>query len=199
MAGLRFVDRVHVSTDDPEIAAIAAAHGADCLELRAPELATSAPGFIDLIHHDIPRYSDANGGDQEVLFVLATAALVTAQLFTDAHRQYRDREPELLMSCERYAVSPYWALQVGPEGYLSALFPKMTLVNSQDLPQTLADAGLFYFFNAETMVQYDSVKLVNKLLPYRVPDECTCDVDTEEDWRVLERKFEDRSAAGAGR
>ncbi len=190
LAKLEFLDEIYLSTDDPEIASIATAHGATCLELRDPSLATDAPGFIDLIREDIPRFSEASGGDQEVLFVLATAALVPAPLFEAAHARYRETGPDILMSCERYPTSPYWALTEEPDGYLRALFPDKVLINSQDLPTTLADAGLWYYFNLERMKTFESVKLADQILPFLVKDEYACDVDTLEDWTELQQKFD---------
>lgn len=130
----------------------------------------------------------ANHGDLEVLFVLPTAALVPIEIYQSAYEIYLDGRPEILMSCERFHSSPYWALTRTDAGW-RALFPKMVLINSQDLPDTLADAGLFYFFDLEVMANYRSVKLVERTEPIVVADKYACDVDTLDDWERLESKY----------
>ena len=186
---LTFLQQIFVSTDDQEIADISESLGAKCLEFRRPELAGNDPGFIDLIRKDIPRYARANGDDDEVLFVLATAALVSTETFNDAYEKYCADAPDVLMSCEEFHMSPFWAMTKKPDGYWHPIFPEKVMVASSDLPTTLIDAGLFYFFRLETMERYKSLKLTDRLLAYVVPEEEACDVDTENDWRRLEEKF----------
>ena len=108
---LSFINAVHVSTDDDEIAEVATSFGATCLAPRSPDLADSQSGFTDLIRNDIPRYVEANDGDSEVLFVLATAALVPPSIYEDAWKVYEKDRPEILMSCEPYDEPIWWAFE----------------------------------------------------------------------------------------
>jgi N-acylneuraminate cytidylyltransferase len=186
---LDFIAAVHVSTDDPEIAAVAESFGAQCLALRDPALAGDGPGFSDLMRRDIPRYSEAQGGDREVLFALATAALVPEETYREAYALYDSERPDILMSCEHFSSSPLWGLVRKDDGYLKPLFPEMVRINSQDLPEVLTDAGLFYLFNLDVMVRYENHKDVDRLLPYVVPERYCVDVDRPEDWDLLEYKY----------
>lgn len=186
---LDFISRVHVSTDDPEIAAVAEDHGAVCLELRDDSLAGDGPGFTDLMRRDIPRFVAANDGDQEVLFALATAALVPADIYRRAHARFQETGPELLMACEHFNSPPHWALLSKPDGYLTPLFPDKVRINSQDLPEAMTDAGLFYLFQLDSVTPYDCHKDLQRLLPFLVADDYCVDVDRPEDWDLLEYKF----------
>lgn len=189
LSQLDFIDRVYVSTEDAEIAAIAATFGAECLELRQRKLAEDAPGFIDLIRQDVPRFSAASAGDEEVLFVLATAALLPSSVFVDAHQTYLEGKPDVLMSCESFHMSPFWAMTEKDDGFWQPIFPESVLVPSADLPPTVIDAGLFYFFSLSALETSESLKLVDRLQAYVVPVDLACDVDTEADWHRLEEKF----------
>lgn len=186
---LDFIDAIYVSTDDPEIKEVAELYGAECHDLRSDELANDISGFIDLIHKDVPRYSKLNGGDDEVLFVLATAALVPASVYQDAYKVYREHQPQILMSCEAYGTSPFWAMVEKSDGFWEPIFPNKVLTNSQDLPKTLVDAGLFYFFQLSSLMKYESVKIVDKLMPYLVEDAYLGDIDTPKDWQELELQY----------
>lgn len=186
LRSLDFITAVHVSTDDPHIAEVAEQAGGTCLGLRPADLSNDKAGFAELIHHDIARFAEHNR-DREVLFALATAALVPATVYADAFRQYTASRPDILMSCE--PAHPFWAMVQKPDGFWWPLFPDRVLTNSQDLPKSLVDAGLFYMFHLDTMQRFTSVKLADRLQPYEVSARYTVDVDTPEDWDMLEYKF----------
>jgi N-acylneuraminate cytidylyltransferase len=187
LARLPFLSGVHVSTDDPEIAAVAEAAGATCLSPRAARLSDDKATFIDLIRDDIPRYWAVHGGDREVLFVLATAILVPAGVYADAHRVWQSQRPDVLMSCE--TDFPWFAMTRKADGYWTPVFPEKVLSNTQDLPPSLVDAGLFYFFDHTVVADAPSLKLVDRLMPYMVPRDYLGDIDTAEDWSLLEKRF----------
>jgi len=186
---LDFIDKVYVSTDDLEIRDVAESFGAICLELRSLNLANDSAGFIDLIKKDLNRFCD-DSKSEEVLFVLATAALVPSSIYIDAYQKYTNAKPEVLMSCEPFDVSPLWAMQQKDDGYWYPLFPEKVLMSSHDLPKILVDAGLFYFFNLPSIIDYSSLKLVDRLLPFEVPGIYRGDIDTPDDWAMMEQKFQ---------
>ena len=187
LRSLEFIRAVHVSTDDPAIAAVAEAAGAVCLEPRARELSDDKAGFADLIHRDIARFAAHNGGDRDVLFALATAALVPASVYRSAHERFSADRPDILMSAE--PAHPFWSMVQKPDGYWQPLFPDKVLTNSQDLPAAQIDAGLFYMFDLDVMMRFPSVKLVDRLQTFVVPSAYTIDVDSPDDWEELENKY----------
>lgn len=184
---LDWISSVYVSTDDERIKEVAEGAGAKCLDLRAAEYSNDKAGFAELIHHDIHRFV-RHAGDGEVLFALATAALVPQSVYVEAYREYVASKPDILMSCE--TAYPFWAMTQKKDGFWWPLFPDKVLTNSQDLPKALVDAGLFYMFSLDKMRRFSSVKLADRILPYEVPPTYTVDVDTPEDWHLLEYKFQ---------
>ncbi|WP_339859771.1 acylneuraminate cytidylyltransferase family protein [Thalassospira alkalitolerans] len=186
---LPFLSEVFVSTDNQEIADIAEGAGAVVLELRSPELSNSKSGFMDLIRDDIPRYVEASGGDDECLFCLATAGLLTPEILSEAYGAFRQNNPEILMSVEPYAEPIWWALREDDKGYLSPVFPDKVLINSQDLEPTYTDSGLFYLFKQSILSKYYSHKGAKKIEPFHVPYQYRVNVDVEEDWEMLEWKY----------
>jgi len=184
LRSLEFLSAVYVSTDDVEIAAVAESVGARTLALRTPALSNDTAGFMDLIRCDLPRYISAENGDVEVLFALATAALVPAAIYRDAYAIWQRASPDILMSCE--TAFPWWAMTQKADGYWVPIFPEKTRINSQDLPPSLIDAGLFYFFRQPVIASFETVKEADRLLPFIVPDRYLGDIDTPEDWLLLE-------------
>ncbi len=184
---LSFLSAIYVSTDDPEIAAVAQASGATYLGPRAPELSNDKAGFMDLIRDDLPVFMKATGGDEEVLFVLPTAALVPSDIYRQAHDVWKKSRPEILMSCE--SCFPWWAMTQKPDGFWAPIFPEKVTTNSQDLPPSLIDAGLFYYFRQPVMKKFATVKSADRVMPFLVPDGYIGDVDNPEDWDQLEYRL----------
>lgn len=187
---LDFLSAVYVSTDDDEIAHISESFGATVLATRSRDLSNDNAGFADLIRLDLPRHIADNDGDSEILFVLATAALVPPSVFLSAFDVYTAQNPEILMSCQYYSEPPWWALIQKNDGYWEPIYKDKVTVNSQDLPETITDAGLFYFFDQSVMASYDCHKNSKRLLPFFVPFQYQCDVNSEEDWFLLEWKLD---------
>lgn len=186
---LDFIKTIYVSTDDDEIADIATSYGATTLGMRDPKLADHVSGFADLIRHDIPRFVQAENGDDNVLFALATAALVPTSIFKAAYHTYLSTQPEILMSCEPYQHPIWWAMQPKEDGYVYPLYPDKVAINSQDLPTAYTDSGLFYFFSQSVMSQYKVHKLAKRLQMYDVPYIFRGDINDEADWEHLEWKY----------
>ena len=191
------IDTVFVSTDDDEIAQVAVSTGASWLGHREAELANDKAGFSDLIRGDLQRHTAA-ANDDEVLFVLPTAALLRSQILEQAIIEWRVKRPDILMSVISYSKSPYWALIPKDDGFLQPLFPEMVRINSQDLPPAYTDAGLFYVFSVENMALYDNHKDVPRLQPFAVPSDIAIDIDTEDDWATLETLYATRELRAQG-
>jgi pseudaminic acid cytidylyltransferase len=186
---LSCISQICVSTDDEEIRKIAERCGAMTLDLRDPTLSGDHITFMDLIRGDIPRFTTVNHS-KEILFVLPTAALIPPKLYECAYQRYMEKSSQVLMAGTAYPISPYWGLTQKDNGYWKPLFPEAMLVNSQDLPATTVDAGLFYLFNYDDVKDQHSLQFVENLDIIRIPSKYVVDVDTPDDWEELESKYE---------
>ncbi len=185
---------VTVSTDDEEIKKIAEEAGAIVLGFRGPKLSDDRTTLMELLQKDVPRYLEALGMKSSratVLFSLATAALVDAETYRKAHKEFIAREANVLVATTKFSHSPYRALARSTDGAWKPLFPKKLLTFSQELPQTQVDAGLFYFLNFAKMSRHHGhwFNIKQGLACYPAPDSMAVDVDTEDDWRMLEEKY----------
>lgn len=184
---------IGVSSDDSEILRLAAEGGATTLAPREAALADDKTGFMDLVRRDAPRYA-AHFKDQSLLFVTATAALVRPEHFAEAVDLHR-REPRgLVMGVTRYEMSPWLALSGDPAREIKPSFPEMYMLPTKDLPPAYADAGCFY---ALSLAHLGDARGFLDLTPVRgvvLPTDVGIDVDTEDDWRRLERALSERGA-----
>jgi len=187
-------DRVVVSTDDLGIKKIAESAGADVLALRSAKLSTDRVTLMELLKEDVPRHLDEFRllpSKTTVLFTLATAALVDAAIYRKAYEAYTSKKASVLVATTGFSHSPFRALVQTSERCWQPLFPKKLLTFSQELPKTQVDAGLFYFLDFARISRHKGhwFNVPKGLLCHPVPAEVAVDVDTEEDWRELERKY----------
>lgn len=190
--GFKGARAVCVSTDDARIARIAEKAGATVLALRARALSGDRVLFDRLLKQDVPRYLrhfHLKEDETVVLFILATAALVTPSLLRRAYGKFRAEKADILVATRRFGTSPFRAL-VQSGGRWKPLFPKKLPRRSQDLPDAQADAGLFYFLRYKRVASMKAHWFTNgRLACFPVSDAVAVDVDTPEDWNELERKF----------
>jgi N-acylneuraminate cytidylyltransferase len=185
---------VVVSTDDDAIKAVAVSAGAVVLDLREARLSADDTTLMSLLKEDVPRHLTALDFDPAkttVLFALATAALVDAAVYRDAHATFIARNASVLAATTGFSHSPYRALAETPAGDWKPLFPEKLLTFSQGLPKTQVDAGLFYFLDFAAMSREPGhwFNVQKGLACHPVPPSMAVDVDTPEDWAELEHKY----------
>jgi hypothetical protein len=122
------VDRIFVSTDDPEIAAIGVAHGAEIID-RPPELCTPEALGEDAYRHgyEVIRERLATAGEEiEMLPLLfANAPTVSGELIDRGVETLRaDPELDSAVTVSRYNMwSPLRARRLTPAGTLDPFVP----------------------------------------------------------------------------
>lgn len=122
------VDRVYVSTDSPEIAAIGAEYGAELIE-RPPELASHEALGEDAFVHGYETIRDrlaAEGEEFELVVLLfANAATITGELIDRGVEILRaDPSFDSAVTVSRYNMwSPLRARRLEPDGTLQPFVP----------------------------------------------------------------------------
>ena len=191
---LDFVTKACVSTDDLEIAEIAAKEGALTLELRAGNLSDDHTSVVDLLKQDVPRYLTACGLDRDtadVLIVLPTAALLKSETLKEAYQRFKSSGTPILVSLKELEFSPARALECDAAGLYHPLFPERLMQRSQDLQPAAIDAGQFYFLRYGAISTHHGhwFTVPGGIAGMVLAPHEAIDVDSEEDWLSLERVF----------
>lgn len=181
-------DKIVVSTDDAEIAAVACEHGAEIPFTRPAELSNDYAGTIPVIKHAVEWFISQGVSPEQVCCIYATAPFITAE---DLRRGFET----LIASGSEYAFSltsfPFpiqRAVRLTPDGRMAMFQPEHFNTRSQDLEEAYHDAGQFYWGRSTAFLR--EVPLFSEasapvLLPrYRVQD-----IDTLEDWKRAELMF----------
>jgi pseudaminic acid cytidylyltransferase len=183
-------ERIIVSTDDDEIAAVALQAGAEVPFRRPVELSGDRAITAPVIEHAV-RSMDAVGFRAELICCVYPAA-VLAQIddIRSAHRILVDR-PELdyVFAGTSFPYPIQRALRRDADGGSQMFWPEHEKTLSQDLEPAFHDAGQFYWGRRAAWLEQRSVFSRTShlwVLPrYRVQD-----IDTPEDWERAELLFQ---------
>lgn len=175
------IDECLVSTDDPEIAEVARAHGAQVPFLRPAELAADdTPGSAPILH--ALQTLDFRG---TIVLLQPTSPLRTAADIRgalDLHRPGLDP----VVSVRQVEDKPNWMFRQEPGGRLRKFLESEPLATRrQDLPPLLIPNGAVYVADSVQFVETGSF-FTERTLGYEMPRERSIDIDTELDLAMAE-------------
>lgn len=178
--------RVVVSTDDADIARVAAKQGAEIPFQRDPSLADDITGTTEVVRDAIQRLDLPE--ETVVCCLYATAVFVTAEDLQDGLARLRSSSLDWVFMAGQYRTPIQRAYHMKGTGMVP-VEPLNMPKRSQDLPTCYFDAGQAYFAKASRWNMPDA-RVWDGAEAIVLPDERCVDVDTEDDWRRAERLFE---------
>ena len=212
--GSTFVERLFVSTDSPQIAAVAREYGAEVLD-RPAELCTATALGEDAFAHGYrvirDRLAREGQGVELMVLLFANAPTVTSELIDQGIALLRaDPNLDSAVTVSRYNMwSPLRARRIGPDGLLQPFVPLEALGDPQRLSCDRDSQGGVYFADMGLSVVRPRCleRLEDGLLPQRwmgrriapIHSEAGCDVDYA--WQIpgVERWLLEHGARRAGR
>lgn len=180
-------DRVVVSTDDHEIAAIARARNAETPFMRPPELADDYTPTVPVVAHAIQE-CQALGWQVEfacciypgVPFIEVGDLRAAFDLMVTAGTAYSFPVTEFPSAIQR-------ALRRSGEGHMEPMQPQYELTRTQDLEPAYHDAGQFYWGRQQAWLNCPRIHSDGAGLP--IPAWRVVDIDTPDDWARAELLF----------
>ena len=172
------VDRVVVSTDDPEIAEVARAGGAEVPFFRPPELASdTAPGIAAVLHalQQLPDVSD-------VLLLQPTSPLRRVEDVEAIVALHRQVGHDAVVSVTPSSKHPAWMFGLSPAQVLEPLLVLPDAACRQQLPSAYALNGALYLAS-RSFLERERSFLTSKTVGYVMPPELSVDIDTPLDWQ----------------
>ena len=138
-------DRVCVSTDSEEVAAVSRAFGAEVPFLRTEAADDNAPASEATL--SALKQAEAYFGEEYdvVAQLMANCPLRGAAEIVDALDHFATVKPDAQISCFRYGwMNPWWAAELGDGGQPSFKFPEALKARSQDLPPLYCPTGALW-------------------------------------------------------
>lgn len=184
-------DQVVVTTDDEDIAKIAKDYGASVPFMRPAALADDYTATIPVLRHALAAMEEqAKANIEEACCIYATAPFVTSAMLKEGLDILRaEQELDFAFSVASYPFPIQRALSITENHRVQMVQPEHELTRSQDLPERYHDAGQFYWFRRQGVLNNDGFFSACSA-PVIVPRERVQDIDTLEDWRCAELAHE---------
>ncbi len=140
----------------------------------------------DIRADDVVRWEIAKiSSDPRTVYccLLPTTPLLSPDILADAANKYSGG---VLFGVIPTSESPYRSFVLEPGGTkLNALYPKMLNLQSQEYPQTVVDAGQFYFAFAHIWNQYFSITAYPEPSGFILDPKLAIDINYPGDWDKL--------------
>jgi pseudaminic acid cytidylyltransferase len=180
-------DRVVVSTDDDEIAAIAKEQGADVPFMRPPELSNDTAGTVPVIQHAMQVLAQTGAQATQVCCIYPGVPLLQARVLRQALDRLQDSGCDFVFPVLEFPSPVQRALAREADGSTRSMFPEHAQTRTQDLPPAYHDAGQFYWGTAAAWRSGRSPHLGARTIV--LPSWAAVDIDTPNDWARAEALY----------
>lgn len=181
-------DEVMVSTDDEEIAKIALGFGAKVPFMRSRENSNDYATTSDVISEVLNTYNNSGSEFEYACCIYPTAPFITAEKLKKAYTMLLESGAKTLVPIVSFGFPILRSFKID-EGKIKMNWPEYMQTRSQDLPPAFHDCGQFYFINTSSFFP-DKQLFTDFTIPFEMPESEVQDIDTEEDWKVAEMKYE---------
>lgn len=179
------LDRVVVSTEDEEIAAVARSLGLDTPFLRPEHLARDPAGVVDVALHALQVLREQGQEYRTLVIMLPTCPFRSAEDIRSAVALFRERQASFLMSVSRYEHTPFAAMSLDQADELHPYFPEYIGRKSQQMPAAFRANGAIHVLDVTAFERARSY-YAEPLVGYEMPWERSIDIDTEHDLRFAQ-------------
>ena len=180
-------DEVMVSTDDEEIAEIARKYGAEVPFLRSEATSNDFATTADVITEVLDRYKEMGKEFDSFICIYPTAPFITAEKIKNAFDLFWEKEADALIPVVKFSFPPQRGF-VCKGNFIQYQYPEFALKRSQDLEPVYHDCGQFYVCNTARFLETKAI-VMEKTVPYVIPETEVQDIDTLTDWVLAEEKY----------
>lgn len=175
-------DEVIVSTDSDEIGSVALKYGASVPFTRSEKNSDDFATTYDVIREVLNEVGDKY---EYVCCIYPTSVFVTSEILKDALEKLKqDINATSIVSVLQYSHPIQRSLCIKSD-YLESNQPEYYNSRSQDLEPNFHDAGQFYIFKRQAVMQEKRL-ITNHCIPYVLDANNAQDIDTPEDWEIAE-------------
>lgn len=185
----RSIDRVFVSTEDPEISNLSLDLGAEVIS-RPAELAMDNTGSEPVITHAIEYLREEGIEVDNVCLLQPTSPRRNSTHIDNAFRLFKKENAKCVLSVFQPQYSSAKAYKMNEDGTIEGLLSKGSpYKRRQDLPQTYNPNGAIYLFKA---IDFMEKKLIprDQVYPFVMSEDDSVDIDTEADMKKVEMMIE---------
>ena len=176
-----YIDRLILSSDDPDIIQAAKAFECEVPWVRPKELARDKSSVNDVIVHALNHVS----GYDYVLLLQPTSPLTRFHDIDGCIENAIFNKYQSIVSVSEAPKNPYWMFNLQHQQLIPFLDKKYLNCRRQDLPKAYVPTGAFYLAEAGWFLQNKSF-YSNETQGYIVPHEYSIDIDSPLDFKIFE-------------
>ena len=184
----KLFDKIIVSTDDEEIAAVAESYGAEIPFMRPKSLSDDHTGSNDVLKHAIKWLQENDCPFEYVCCLYATAPFIQVEYLKEGFDKLVTSEKSYAFSVTSFPFPIQRAIKIRIDGSIKAFNTEHIYTRSQDLEEAYHDAGQFYWGRAEAFLN-DTVVFSKESVAVILPRYLVQDIDTAEDWYRAELMY----------
>ena len=178
---------VMVSTDDKIIADIAIQYGAKVPFMRSVKNADDYATTLDILKEVLNSYTKSNRNFMYGCCIYSTAPFITNSVLQATYKKLTEHNFDSVFPIVQYS-SPIWRSLKIENNKVAMWWPENVNKRSQDLPAAYHDAGQFYWFNINKILEGNTLYTENSGAV--IIDELHVqDIDTIQDWQMAELKY----------
>lgn len=180
------IDKVVVSTDDPEIAEVALQYGAEVPFMRPASLADDYTGTSPVVRHALSELQQLGWELDYCACIYATTPLLNSDIIRRLYEQLSAEAVDYVFAAARFSFPIQRAILQTPSGGITPFDPVAITMRSQDLPAAFHDAGQLYWAKASTWLDSSKKIFAENSRMHVLPHHLVQDIDTPEDWTRAE-------------
>lgn len=173
---------VVVSTDDPEIGAVAQHHGASVPGMRPAHLATDVATSVDVVLHALDEYESVHGAVDGVMLLQPTSPFRTAESICRAVSLFEADVSRPVVSVCAASPHPAWCFRLEGDSMEPFLGWEHLSKRSQDLEPACTLSGSIYLIAPDVLREQRRFVLPGTVPMLVAESDESLDIDTPEDW-----------------
>ena len=178
---------VMVSTDDEEIAEVSRRYGAKVPFMRSAEASSDYATTADVLTEVLGEYEKRGYTFHKMCSLYPTAPFVTGEKLRMAMKLLESSDMDSVMSVTAFSFPPMRGMYIR-DGRLVYCNPEYERVRSQDIETMYHDCGQFNCVKVDVF-QRKHTLVMDRTVPFIIPESEVQDIDTIEDWKLAELKY----------
>lgn len=187
----RLLDRLVISTDDEQIAKVAADCGVEVPFMRPAQLAEDHSTSVDVIAHCLEELHLQGDAFDAVCLLQPTSPFKPEGFIDQCITKFIKLQADCLISVLEvpHQYNPHWVFEENANGILRIATGENVLIpRRQELPKAYYRDGSIYVFKKDNILKQRAI--VHGRTAYEISDSrYYCNLDTMEDWKLAEQHF----------
>jgi CMP-N-acetylneuraminic acid synthetase len=190
----KVIERILVSTEDPDIASIALQYGAEAPFLRPQKLASDTSSSVDVAIHALQWLERSEHFKPEFFLLLQpTSPLRTAQDIQETIELQARHDADAIISVCQTTHPPHWVMSFADDGSIVPYFGAPEASRRQDAKPAYCPNGAIYLVRSEVLMKQRTF-FPKRTFGYIMPFDRSVDIDTAWDFHLADLILEETYA-----